>query len=67
MIRASPHLQLALRETPRHKVRRVSKLRERINTLQKEVTQLQVGSSILACWVCIACSRAVCMAAEGIL
>jgi hypothetical protein len=34
-------LQLALRETPRHKVRRVTKLRERIGTLQKEVTQLQ--------------------------
>lgn len=45
----APSLQLALRETPRHKVRRVSKLRERINELQKEVAQLQVRLAGLGC------------------
>ncbi len=36
-------LQVALKETPRHKAKRVAKLRKRIETLQQEVEELQVG------------------------
>lgn len=52
--------QFALRETPRHKVRRVAKLRERINTLQKEVTQLQVRCWQLVCRVIVLLSCTAC-------
>ena len=56
--------QVALRETPRHKVRRVTKLRERIAALQKEVAELQVRARWEK-WSCFHCARTA--AASGIL
>jgi cell division protein FtsB len=36
-------LQVALKETPRHNVKRLAKLKQRIQELQREVAGLQVG------------------------
>jgi len=44
-------LQVALKETPRHKARRCAKLKQRIGELAKEVAVLQVGAlRVVLCW-----------------
>lgn len=40
-------LQVALKETPRHRAKKLARLRERITALQEEVAALQVG--LIAC------------------